>query len=485
MMAETSGCEIFRRVPAVGPCCPDDITPGECECVCECEHCLDELTSCCFKITISGITEDGCGDCDDLNRAYYVFQDTEVSLCQWTRKMKLPDGCDVEIVCNVEDIVLTIESHLLTVTLGDHEWSVSFGTFDPDCCNAWTEEDPLTLTHQTTAADCDSTASTCEVVAWCRPQHPHCGEETFTCAEDWIEGPLPCCMKMTLSGVRTWDPQRSSACWHCECLNEGEYFLSYSQAICGYHDNSVTECPAITTSLGEVGEAEEIEITFSEPTPGTYRVTVRFIEAGDDVYFTKDYDAKIKVEDWVSEAIPYSSGELIACDVSGATIHLTPEYNDHPCVNTPNLGGECLLCSCLPSLGELQAIHLQLTVRGVRNGHNCDECEKLNDMIILDFTPQAFTECGWAHATDTGCLLGERWEAGLTWIRGRMRLQLWWPSRAGRDFAWYQIDLGFPRRIAGDCTEINLVDIPVTFTDWDLGSTECDGREAVMSIMSV
>lgn len=146
-----------------GWCCCGEEEPPSCQ-KCECPACKESITvpgkhfaPCCWKVIVAGIAAtdpEQCADCDDLNATYYLSQDPEMP-CLWK-----------STVCKCGETAITLEisesndQYTITVTLGGHVWSKTYGS-PPDCC-AIAEE---LLTHQSSSGECDSSSATCEISA--------------------------------------------------------------------------------------------------------------------------------------------------------------------------------------------------------------------------------------------------------------------------------------------------------------------------------
>jgi len=153
-MAVVTAKDIFRFAACPGDCCPDDEGPGDCDC--NCANCSD-TAPCCFEVTISGMSNDVCGHCTDLDKTYFLEQ-TEVNGCEWV--------CEyIPTLCDTDRIVLTVyldgADYKIKVEFGRHVWEKNYGEVKPDCCTLVDEE----LTHQTSSGDCDSSSATCIVAA--------------------------------------------------------------------------------------------------------------------------------------------------------------------------------------------------------------------------------------------------------------------------------------------------------------------------------
>jgi len=147
---------LWRFQPCTS-CCPEGKET--------CENCEDDLAPNEFQVMLSGIIEDGCGDCDSLNDTYVVPW-REVVGCRWYYYLPAE-------ICNVATVEVQVMAPYLL--LGYHinvylmdaswtalcRWTKDYGVEKPDCDALNNEVIPLSWQGWT----CDASSSTCLLTA--------------------------------------------------------------------------------------------------------------------------------------------------------------------------------------------------------------------------------------------------------------------------------------------------------------------------------
>lgn len=471
--------------------CPDCCVGTEClecgDCFCEDCNCQDTGTGtgftnapCCFRVVISGVEEDGCAgsDCEStFNGTFYLSQgfrnEDEVETgtgtgtsiidpsCTWQHF--LTTNCDEVEICSAHKIQLSItrrnaesgtgdDEYFLRIEFGDHVWEKNYGTDPPDCCDIGIVGGiPVgeSIPHSATAADCDSSGSTCLVTAW----FEGCGKES---CEAFVEGPVPCCFLLQTSGV-TQEDSGATDCRHCSCINDTDIYL-HKIATCVWQLQGPFPCGSPTRlEFSKVGDK--------------YRVT---IDTENNWDIIQEYDEKPRVDEWVGEIIDVVSVEGDSdCDyydgagTAGVPIAVTPIYNfpEASCV-APTIGG-CTRCLCNPD----PTPNLKIVVAGVVDDP-CDWCDEANGTFILNKTG---TNCDWRYTF--GVLEGGSCSDGTAlWVA---EIELSNPNRftvtftrGGSSFAFEYVNS--PGSELFDCENLNLsMSIFDTTTSCDTSSATC------------
>jgi len=143
------------------------VSTGE-DCCCDgcgcgmCDYCSGSVPAC-LAITISGIANNSCSDCGDINGVWRVKLIPFSIPCQWVGYL-----CSSFMsICGLDRLIATLDlsgsDYILTIVLDDPAsgesiiWSKNFGVVKPDC-NAWSN---LVLTFvSSTATCCDGNSGT-------------------------------------------------------------------------------------------------------------------------------------------------------------------------------------------------------------------------------------------------------------------------------------------------------------------------------------
>lgn len=138
-------------------------------CCCgECAACDDGNGPQQIQITITGITDDGCGDCDDLNGDYIcelntTDPDAGDPSCNW--RLAFANICgdiqaDIYVGRSGADVV--VEVLLSGFGSFDHRFTKTYSAVSSIDCNFVAEDIPW---DSQTATNCDSSAATATLTA--------------------------------------------------------------------------------------------------------------------------------------------------------------------------------------------------------------------------------------------------------------------------------------------------------------------------------
>lgn len=125
---------------------------------CSCTHCSGR-SPCCWQITISGIVDDACGDCDCLNGTF--FAGSESTGCSVSERFtplftSICGETDISV-----DVTFTGGDYKITIAIGDNTWEKNYGGTKPDCINLADESIP----YLASSDNCDGSSSTCLLTA--------------------------------------------------------------------------------------------------------------------------------------------------------------------------------------------------------------------------------------------------------------------------------------------------------------------------------
>ena len=162
------------------PCCCDE---GQ---TCECEHCQDGVAPCCLAVTITGLANDICDGCGNLNTTFYLRYRGN---CVWSNST-----CRTQSVapCGFDQISATLfedgGSYFLNVTLSDSgsgdgiSWTKDLGT-DPPECTAWSD----VALDLDSAECCNAASATCKVSrsSYC-PESATCRKRCDVCENNEV-----------------------------------------------------------------------------------------------------------------------------------------------------------------------------------------------------------------------------------------------------------------------------------------------------------
>jgi len=239
-MAVVTAKDIFRFAPCESGCCPDDDGgPGPGACDCACANCSD-TAPCCFEVTISGMSNDVCGHCEDLNKTYFLKQ-TEENGCEWLCPY-------IHTLCDTDEILLTVyldgSVYMIQVQFGRHVWRKDYGEAKPDCCTLQDE----VLPHKPSAGDCDSTGATCsisarhQVLCPCIPAGLGCAPCERDFPGQWISDWLPIEWLLEVDTLPNWNcedcdeiPPQSPFILRLETVYDHGYPYDYGHCSWRYH----------------------------------------------------------------------------------------------------------------------------------------------------------------------------------------------------------------------------------------------------------
>jgi hypothetical protein len=200
---------------------------GETVCECACENCAavngEHINNapCCWKVVISGITDNNTGDscnCAGLNTTFYLNQDNgpDSNPCLWNCRYT-----NAHATCGASEITLEITesegTYYITVTMGSHTWQYSSEN-EIDCRTVTNLDVPVTGTGD---AACDSSEATCTISAVPKGQACPCGPTLSCCT-----GSLPDRFAVDLTNL-AWTDETGG----CDQCNEiaATYILNYDR----------------------------------------------------------------------------------------------------------------------------------------------------------------------------------------------------------------------------------------------------------------
>lgn len=272
---------------------------------CPCPECDGDNPPCCFKIVLSGMTDDGCSQCHCFNGAYYVENTSD---CVWQGSMGLGIPC-TDSAGDIPRITVFDDggNFKLKFEIGGLTWIKNYGATKPTCEDLVDESIPFS----TSGEGCDASSSTCLVTAVisggacptnyepccpCNPSHPSDS------------------MQVVISGMA------EGSCGNCVSL-DGVYVLS---AEVGARDVTCVW----TTVLDEVCEIIEMRLAIVGPEgfPNLGRVQVVFNATGaatrhswENSGLTHPFSCAFSS---LNVAFDFSSGSA-QCDSSSATCIVT------------------------------------------------------------------------------------------------------------------------------------------------------------------
>lgn len=221
-------CGCLMPETVYGWCCCGEVEPP---CICNCENCAPidgqyvNNAPCCWKVVISGITDNNSGDrcnCLGLNTTFYLNQDggPGSNPCLWNCRYT-----NANAACGASEITLEITesggTHYITVTLGNHTWQYSSEN-EIECCTVTDLDVPVSGTGD---AACDSSEATCTISAVPKGQSCQCGPTPSCCT-----GSLPDRFVVDLTNL-SWTDEPGG----CDQCNEiaATYILNYNSVYSG------------------------------------------------------------------------------------------------------------------------------------------------------------------------------------------------------------------------------------------------------------
>ncbi len=193
-----------------------------------CEHCENDNPACTLRMRLSGIVNDSCEDCSDLNTNHDL---TYQGNCFWQKTLD-------EIICGVSTIDLTLSksgsNYILTAQAGNSVWTTDLGSNPPSCVEFNNEALAPTISD----SSCDNANSTCSVsvvvtddLDCSGPDGPHIGSNLGVDGIEKVlkltepspgselaagDGDVAATITMTLSGIVSGD----DSCDDCGILND-------------------------------------------------------------------------------------------------------------------------------------------------------------------------------------------------------------------------------------------------------------------------
>ncbi len=195
-----------------GPCC--------CEGTCTCDLCTDATNPCCYEVTIAGMSNGDCDDCETYNRTFLVyFWSTSPSVCVYRGWWKAWSACNILGVSLYfwfsggnyrAEVRITSAGH----SPEDHVWLKGYEDNKPDCNEFDSEE--LVLQIAAPTAVCDDTSATCHITAKDASKIDDCANFDCSFCEGWVS-PDQIQVDFTLVG--------GEAC--CGGINGQSFILDY------------------------------------------------------------------------------------------------------------------------------------------------------------------------------------------------------------------------------------------------------------------
>lgn len=342
---------------------------GTADCECECRHCRNNQAACCYIVQVEGLTDQDCEDCDDLNRKYFLLQESAGELgtgtgtdcntqtddstgtgtgtcgvCTWTYRVTEQASCEEVELCGVENTLLTVTftqdgEYVFTFTLGDMQWEwVASGTaaLKPECCgnfmHIFGQLNPRrpavygqVMTLSTLGDQCVETGTAgspegvIATLSW--TDADMCSFTPAICS-DRLTGVWPCCIQVEFSGTPAFDVGAdASSCLSCDCY-DGTVINVASAVRFGECEWNTFSAPSDPPS--EICSHWDMEIRLLEVGTGAtgtgtdisgadyaIEITLLYLAGqggGDPVIFKKFYEDPPEVATFIDEEIPYFSG---------------------------------------------------------------------------------------------------------------------------------------------------------------------------------
>ncbi len=345
------------------PCCCAE-APSSCDNPCICSVFDNSDAPCCITITIAGVVEGTCGDCDNLNTIYNLSQ-VEENGCVWKCENLTPPSCDPT------NIILTAyqdgSNYKIKVELGSHVWEKNYSTTKPTCDGI----DGETLSHQTNSGDCDSSSATCTL-----------GTKTIEncfCVGDCpcnncSENKPPCCLIVTLSGIT------DGTCSFCD--------ITMNRSFACYYTSNCTWVGSIPDCCDDCEDTITVTLTESS---GDYILTVT---VGDDIWEVNLGTSKPDCSNWSDLNVPIDTSGS-GCTTGSSSCTVSASNN---CTPTP-IGDSS--CDDMPNWLQGVPESMEVVIGGIskKAGHpsSCSTCTVMNDTFVLDFIDHPSFACRWEY----------------------------------------------------------------------------------------
>jgi hypothetical protein len=198
-------------------CCPPSTNP----CECSCDLFTEGKAPCCFLVTIAGMANGTCGQCNTYYNKTYHLKQTAAGSCTW--QCSFYDHCGGFGSQISLRVYKTGDNYHVEVKLKDHVWDKDFGTDQPTCTS-------LTglIDHVTDSGTCSSASATCSISSQAAAGNCAC-ESCAGC----IDGNAPGRFMVQISGVAT-----AGSCAGCSLFN-GTWILT-PNGVCKWKSASAT-----------------------------------------------------------------------------------------------------------------------------------------------------------------------------------------------------------------------------------------------------